>query len=114
MPIAIPAAPAAITSSSPPASTAMLGVADSAAHLHHGGGRADQQQAGGRRARQAGQMGEGAVLAVAGKLRVQVSHAVPAGPPGRQLRGDQHGHGQDELPVRRSARRRPTTTAAPR
>ena len=50
MPIAIPAAPAAITSSSPPASTAMLGAPMAPRSCTHRGGGADQQQAGGHRA----------------------------------------------------------------
>ena len=99
VPIATPAAPAAITSSTPPASTTKSGSADRAAGLHHGGGGAGQQQAGGHYSRQAGQVAEGAGAAVAGKLAYRSAMAVPAGPPGGQLRGDQDGHAEDELPA---------------
>jgi len=72
--------------------------ADGPSELHHHGGGGDQQQAGGRGSRQAGQVGGSAGAGRGREAGVQVRHAVAPGPPGGQLRGDQDGHAEDELP----------------
>ena len=72
--------------------------ADGAPELYHHRCRGHEQQAGGHGPGQAGQMGEGAGTGRGREAGVQVRHCVAPGPPGGQLRGDQDGHGEEELP----------------
>ena len=98
-PTATPTAPAAITSSTPAASAARPGVPMPPRSSSTAAVPPISTRLAGTAPSQADQLGQGPRAGCGREAAVQLGHAVPAGPPGRQLGGDQHGQAQDQLPV---------------